>query len=57
MGTGEGRFFDHLTPRKAEAVTIKEESPLGYMSYIAEEFEKATGLRLNDLLEFTLWIK
>ena len=51
------RFFDHLTPRKAEAVTIKEETPLDYMPYIAEEFHRATGLCLNDLPEFTLWIK
>ena len=50
-------FFDHLTPRKAEAVAIKEESPLDYMPYIAEEFHRATGLHLNDLPEFTLWIK
>ena len=50
-------FFDHLTPRKAEAVAIKEESPLNYMPYIAEEFHRATGLCLNDLPEFTLWIK
>ena len=50
-------FFDHLTPRKAEAVAIKEESPLDYMPYIAEEFQRATSLRLNDLPEFTLWIK
>ena len=50
-------FFDHLTPRKAEAVAIKEENPLDYMAYIAEEFEKATGLCLNGLPEFTLWIK
>ena len=50
-------FFDHLTPRKAEAVAIKEENPLDYMVYIAEEFKKATGLRLNGLPEFTLWIK
>ena len=47
-------FFDHLTPRKAEAVAINEEAPLDYMAYIAEEFEKATGLRLNSLPEFTL---
>ena len=51
------RFFDHLTPRKAEAVAIKEETPLNYMPYIAEEFHRATGLCLNDLPEFTLWIK
>ena len=50
-------FFNHLTPRKAEAVAIKEENPLDNMAYIAEEFEKATGLRLNGLPEFTLWIK
>ena len=50
-------FFDHLTPRKAEAVTIKEENPLDYMAYIAEQFENATGLCLNGLPEFTLWIK
>ena len=50
-------FFDHLTPRKAKVVTIKEKNPLDYMAYIAEEFEKATGLCLNSLLEFTLWIK
>ena len=50
-------FFDHLTPRKAEAVTIKEETPLNYMPYIAKEFHRATGLHLNDLPEFTLWIK
>ena len=51
------RFLDHLTPRKAEAVTIKEETPLDYMPYITKEFHKATGLHLNDLPEFTLWIK
>ena len=28
-------FFHHLTPRKAEAVAIKEEAPLDYMAYIA----------------------
>ena len=50
-------FFDHITPRKAEAVAIKENSPLDYMPYIAEEFQKATGLCLNGLPEFTLWIK
>ena len=50
-------FFDHLTPRKAEVVAIKEEAPLDYMPYITEEFERATGLRLNGLPEFTLWIK
>ena len=50
-------FFDHLIPRKAEAIAIKEETPLNYMPYIAKEFHRATGLRLTDLPEFTLWIK
>ena len=50
-------FFNHITPRKAEVVAIKENSPLDYMPYITEEFQKATGLRLNGLPEFTLWIK
>ena len=51
------QFFDRLTPKKAEVLAIKEESPLEYMPYIAEEFHRATGLHLNNLLEFTLWIK
>ena len=50
-------FFDRLTPKKAEALIIKEESFLEYMPYIAEEFHRATGLCLNDLPEFTLRIK
>ena len=51
------QFFDRLMPKKAEVLAIKEESPLEYMPYIAEEFQRATGLHLNDLPEFTLWIK
>ena len=50
-------FFDRFVPKKAEALVIKEESPLKYMLFIAEEFHRATGLRLHDLPEFTLWIK
>ena len=50
-------FFDRFVPKKAEALAIKEESPLEYMPFIAEEFYRATGLRLHDLPEFTLWIK
>ena len=50
-------FFDRFIPKKAEVLVVKEESPLEYMPYIAEEFHRATGLRLNDLPEFTLWIK
>ena len=50
-------FFDRFVPKKAEALVIKEESPLDYMPFIAKEFQMATGLRLNDLPEFTLWLK
>ena len=50
-------FFDRFIPKKAEALAIKEESPLEYMPFIAEEFYRATGLHLHDLPEFTLWIK
>ena len=50
-------FFDRFVPKKAGALVIKEEAPLEYMPFIAEEFHRATGLRLHDLPEFTLWIK
>ena len=50
-------FFDHFIPRKAEALAVKEESPLEYLPFIAEEFYRAPGLHLHDLPEFTLWIK
>ena len=50
-------FFDRFIPKKDEALAIKEESPLEYMPLIAEEFYRATGLRLHELPEFTLWIK
>ena len=50
-------FFDRFVPKKAEALVIKEESPLEYMPFIAEEFHRTTGLCLHDLPEFTLWIK
>ena len=50
-------FIDHFIPKKAEALAVKEESPLEYMPLIAEEFYRATGLHLHELPEFTLWIK
>ena len=50
-------LFDHFIPKKAKVLVIKEESPLEYMPFIAEEFHRATGLHLHDLPEFTLWIK
>ena len=50
-------FFDCFIPKKDEAIILKEESPLEYMPFIAEEFYRATGIRLHELPEFTLWIK
>ena len=50
-------FFDRFIPKKDEALAIKEESPLDYMPLIAKEFYRATGHRLHELQEFTLWIK
>ena len=50
-------FFDHFVAKKAEALRIKEESPLDYMPFIAGEFYGATGIRLHELQDFTRWIK
>ena len=50
-------FFECFLPQKDEALAIKERSPLGYMPLIAEQFWRATGLRLHGLPDFTLWIK
>ena len=43
--------------KNAEALRIKEESPLDYMPFIAEEFHAATGMHLHELPDFTRWIK
>ena len=50
-------FFDHFMAKKAEVLRLKEESPLDYMPFIAEEFYWATGMCLQELPEFTQWIK
>ena len=50
-------FFDRFVAKKAEALRIKEESPLDYMPFIAGEFHTATGIRLHELQDFTRWIK
>ena len=50
-------FFDRFAAKKAEALRIKEESPLDYMPFIAGEFYAATGIRLHELQDFTRWIK
>ena len=50
-------FFDHFMAKKAKALRIKEESPLDYMPFIAGEFYGATGICLQELQDFTGWIK
>ena len=50
-------FFDHFMAKKAEALRLKEESPLDYMPFITEEFYRATDIHLHELPEFTRWIK
>ena len=50
-------FFDRFVVKKAEALRIKEESPLDYMPFIAGEFYAATGICLHELQDFTRWIK
>ena len=50
-------FFDRFVAKKAEALRIKEESPLDYMPFIAAEFHAVTGIRLHELQDFTRWIK
>ena len=50
-------FFDRFMAKKAEALRIKEESPLDYMPFIAGEFHVVTGMHLHELQDFTRWIK
>ena len=50
-------FFDCFMAKKAEALRIKEESPLDYMPFIAGEFYGTTGIHLYELQDFTGWIK
>ena len=50
-------FFNRFVAKKAEALRIKEESPLNYMPFITAEFYAVTGIRLHELQDFTRWIK
>ena len=50
-------FFDRFVAKKAEALRIKEESPLEYMPFIVGEFHMVTGMCLHELPNFTCWIK
>ena len=51
------KFFTHFLPHKEEALGIKERCPMDYMWYIEEHFWRATGLCLNGLRDFMVWIK
>ena len=50
-------FFMHFLSYKEEALGIKERCPMDYMACIEEHFQRATGLCLNGLGDFTAWIK
>ena len=50
-------FFDRFAAKKAEALRIKEESLLDYMTFIAGEFYAVTSIHLHELQDFTRWIK
>ena len=51
-------FFDRFVAKKAEALRIKEESPLDYMPFIVGEFYGLTDdIHLYELQDFTGWIK
>ena len=47
----------HFLEHKEEALGIKERCPMDYMPCIEEHFWRATGLRLNGLRDFMVWIK
>ena len=51
------KFFTHFLLHKGEALGIKERCPMDYMPYIEEHFWRATGLCLNGLRDFMVWIK
>ena len=51
------KFFTHFLPHKEEALGIKERCPMDYMVCIEEHFQRAMGLHLNGLWDFTAWIK
>ena len=51
------KFFTHFLLHKEEALGIKERCPMDYMLYIEEQIWRATGLRLNGLQDFMVWIK
>ena len=51
------KFFMHFLPHKEEALGIKERCQMDYMVCIEEHFQRTTGLHLNELQDFTAWIK
>ena len=51
------KFFKCFLPHKEEALGLKERRPMDFMAYIEDHFYKATGLHLDGLRSFTVWIK
>ena len=50
-------FFDHFLQHKKEALELKEAHPLDFMAHIQDLFYQATGIHLDGLGSFTIWIK
>ena len=51
------KFLNHLGQCRDKWKTIKEEVPLEYMPYMERQFLLLTGIRLQGLSQFTVWIK
>ena len=51
------KFLNHLGQSQDEWKTIKEETPLEYMSYMERQFLVLTCVKLKGLSQFTQWIK
>ena len=51
------KFLNHLGQCQDKWKTIKEEAPLEYMPYMECQFLSLTGIRLQGLSQFTVWIK
>ena len=51
------KFLNHLGQCQDKWKTMKEEVPLEYMPYMEHQFLSLTGIRLQGLSQFTVWIK
>ena len=51
------KFLNHMGQHQDKWKTIKEEVPPEYMPYMERQFLSLTGIRLQELSQFTGWIK